>query len=492
MAVAWCHLAHLHFPFHPFTHISDKDQTPGACFPPQNLGKLLQMSTTHADTGGRPLKPTVATNPMVQKHSRDDDAPTDGSYARPSIYDLYNREFYQKEGWFEALCEALFKIKNRGTTIKAEAYHGVVHFISCLYCLAVVPQQMSSAGYDGDTVVVAVALLCGAGSIFCGLFANLPFVLAPPTVVTIFVSVYLQQHGIGPSVGNYASMISGFALMFFFWRPLGELVKHLIPVPIQVGTVVGIGLMTTLAGSTEIDFIMGGNYTILRMGRITSEVVITFTGVLIVCVSLHWHVTGSFCLAVLFCSVVYWIVENSFPSEYVAVPRLTTADFHTKEGQDDLPLLTVDLLFLYVLYLNGLLTSLSNLAVLTRKDKSIPRGRWIFILCGFFTLCSGLLTSVPILVSPESAAAIKEGAKTGLSTVVCGVLFLFASFFSPLFKNIPPAGTSPVLIMIGLVLFQNVGRIDWRNVAEAAPAFVVLFYIPFTYSVIQGTGPHPL
>lgn len=273
--------------------------------------------------------------------------------------------------------------------------------------------------------------------------------------------------------------------MLFGYRPLGEFMKHLIPIPIQVGTVVGIGLLTTLAGSTEIDFVIAGTYKILRMGEITPEIVITFAGVIIICVAMHYHIKGSFCIAVVVCSLVYWIYDQSFPSQVFAIPTITTAYFG-RSDQHNLPLLTIDLLFLYVLYLNGLVQSLSNLAVLTRNNSTVPRGRWIFILSGFFTVCGGLLTTAPILVSPESSAAIKEGAKTGLSTVVAGVLFLFASFLSPLFKNIPAAGTSPVLIMIGLILFQNVNRIDWRNVADAAPAFVVLFYIPFTYSVIQG------
>jgi AGZA family xanthine/uracil permease-like MFS transporter len=102
------------------------------------------------------------------------------------------------------------------------------------------------------------------------------------------------------------------------------------------------------------------------------------------------------------------------------------------------------------------------------------------------TIASGLLSSAPILVSPESASSIKEGAKTGLSAVVAGVLFLIASLFSPIFEHVPGAGTSPILIMIGVILLQNVARIDWRNITNAAPAFVVLFYIPFTYSIIQG------
>ena len=127
------------------------------------------------------------------------------------------------------------------------------------------------------------------------------------------------------------------------------------------------------------------------------------------------------------------------------------------------------------------------MAGLTRaSDHSVPRGRWLYILCGIMTIVGGLFMSAPILISPESAAGIKAGAKTGLSTIVCGLLFLFALFFSPVFGAIPHAGTSPVLIMIGVVLFQNVGRIDWRNVVDATPTFIVLFFIPFTFSIIQG------
>jgi len=407
------------------------------------------------------------------------------SQRKSSLKVLTSREFYQKDNWLEDMCEVLFKIKRRGTSVKAELYHGVIHFISCLYCLAVVPMQLQAAGYIKEDTIVAVALCSGVGSIFCGLFANLPFVLAPPTVVSIFLSVFLQQNGFGPKEGNYGVMISGALLMLFGWRPLGEFVRYLIPLPIQVGTAVGIGLLTSLAGSTEINFVKAGKYTILELGAITTEVIISFVGVFLICITMRFHIKGSFCIAVISCSLMWWSHDYSFPSSFVDTPHLNTADFNDVNTTMT-PLLTADLLFLYIIYLNGILVSLSNLAVLTREDGGIPRGRWIFILSGLFTIVSGLFTSAPILVSPESSAAIKEGAKTGLSTIVAGVLFLLSSFCSPLFKYIPPAGTSPVLIMIGVILFQNVNRIDWRNVADAAPAFIVLFYIPFTYSVIQG------
>lgn len=84
------------------------------------------------------------------------------------------------------------KVKTRKSTVRAEVYFGLVHFISCFYCLAVIPQQMERAGYDARGMFFATATCSGLGSIICGLFANLPFVFAPPTVVSIYLAVYLR------------------------------------------------------------------------------------------------------------------------------------------------------------------------------------------------------------------------------------------------------------------------------------------------------------
>ena len=133
--------------------------------------------------------------------------------------------YYQQQNWFEEMCEILFKIKQRGTTIKLEVQLGFIHFISCFYCLAVVPQQLSAAGYNSRHTIVSTALCAGLGSIFCGIFANLPFVLAPPTAVSIFFSVFLQQYNYGPAQGDLAVIISGASLLLLWYRPLGVFIS---------------------------------------------------------------------------------------------------------------------------------------------------------------------------------------------------------------------------------------------------------------------------
>jgi MFS superfamily sulfate permease-like transporter len=99
---------------------------------------------------------------------------------------------------------------------------------------------------------------------------------------------------------------------------------------------------------------------------------------------------------------------------------------------------------------------------------------------------SGMFNGPPILISPESTAGLEAGAKTGLSTVTCGVLFVLSMFFSPLLSSFPPAATAPVLFVVAVVLFRSTNKIQWSNVAHAIPAFCVLIFIPFTCNILGG------
>ena len=260
----------------------------------------------------------------------------------------------------------------------------------------------------------------------------------------------------------------------------------MIPDSIQAAISVGIGLITALAGATEINLVVRGKYTILDMGELTTEVVVAISALIIVAVLLHYHVKGAFCIGLFVGTFVWWIISGEWPEGIVAQP-------HTLNDKGDLAnsrivLLIFNLFFLYVLTLNGLARSLSDLGHLTKPSGAIPRGNFLFIVCGLTTMLSGYLSGPPILISPETAAGIKAGAKTGLSTLVCGLLFGVATYFSPIFNAVPPAGTAPLLIMVGVMMFGNAKRIDWMDYKLSVPAYCVLFFIPFTYSILRGVA----
>lgn len=232
--------------------------------------------------------------------------------------------------------------------------------------------------------------------------------------------------------------------------------------------------------------VVPGNYTILTMGPITTKIVIAIFATIVVAAALHYHLKGAFIWGLLTGTTLWWVVSNEWPETLVTVPVLDFGNLSGAEMTTPMIHLLFNLLFLYILLLNGLARGLSDLAQLSRDDGSIPRGNWIFIFCGLATMCSGYLSGPPILISPESAAGIKAGAKTGLSTVVCGLFFAIAVFFSPLFAAVPASATSPLMFFVGILLFQNVGRIPWNQPTKAVPAFFVLLLIPFTYSILCG------
>lgn len=220
------------------------------------------------------------------------------------------------------------------------------------------------------------------------------------------------------------------------------------------------------------------------MGPLTNEVEIAVCSLIIVAVCLHYHIKGAFCAGLLVGTLLWWFISGEYPAAIAESPKanLNSGDANNKA----VILLIFNLFFLFVLTLNGLARSLSDLAQLTKKTGAIPRGNFLLIVCGLTTMLSGYMSGPPILISPESAAGIKAGAKTGLSTLVCGILFLIATFFSPIFAAVPAAGTAPLLIMVGVMMFGNAKRIDWTDYKIAVPAYCVLFFIPFTYSILRG------
>ena len=440
-------------------------------------------------------------------------------------------DFYKHPRALENMCEILFRTKRRGSSFVREIYLGFVQYFSCLYMLPVLHAQMKPAGYKEEPTIVVTAACSGIACIIAGLIANLPFIIAPPTSVSIWFACYLLEHKLAPAVGSHAVIYSGILLILCGYRPLGKFLMNLIPRPIQVGTAIGIGLITALAGCTEINLVVKGSLTILDIGPITTEIILAFLGVAIGAVAVKYHVHGSFSIVLIGNTLLWWISQSSWP---VAIMNTEVIDYGMKWDELDatttsrILYCTGSLFFLSLLLLSGLVYSFNEMAgwndhgsstdysngsssAITNSLHSVsggsritsdreedhidkeerifsatPNGRWIFIICGFASIVSGLYSGPPILLSPESAAGIKAGAKTGLSTIVCGFLFCLSSFFAPLFEAIPAAATTPLLIMVGVLLFKNVNNIDWSSMSEAVPAFCVLFFIPFTYSILQG------
>lgn len=282
----------------------------------------------------------------AEHHSHE---PQDREIFRPTIAQMIKREFYDRSSWFEDMNEGLFKIKTRGSSFRGECFYGMVHFIASFYCLAIIPQIMAKAGYNANATFLSTALFSGLGCLACGIFANLPFVCAPATVVAIFLSVFLRNTYAGDSststpsyaptmmptfqsgqptmlplspsnaaptsthisrdqIGSAAVIITGLAMIPFGWRPLGNFFGRLVPNSIQVGTAIGIGILTALAGAVDVGMVQQGNFgQLVKLGSLGPQPIITFAGVILICILTHYRIGGSFCVAIVVCSLAFWI-----------------------------------------------------------------------------------------------------------------------------------------------------------------------------------------
>jgi len=272
----------------------------------------------------------------------------------------------------------------------------------------------------------------------------------------------------------------------------------MIPFVIKVGVCLGVGLLIGLEALVQLGLVKTGEKTVLDVGNITPEIYIAMCSFLIIGISLHHRIRGAFLIGLFFGTIMFWLVQNndtadSWPPHNIFVNSsslsvsLTNIQWNNpRESIYILFKLVFDLLIICVILLNGLAEGLGETAKLKREDNTLPGGELLYLSCGIGTILSSFFGVGPIMISPESAAGIRSGAKTGLSVVVCGILFLLSTVFSPLFAATPACGTSPVLLMIGLMLFENAEKVSWGAIKEAIPVFIIMIFVPFTYSLFNG------
>lgn len=222
-------------------------------------------------------------------------------------------------------------------------------------------------------------------------------------------------------------------------------------------------------------------------GRTNIELTCLSAGVLMINACLHYRLKGEYLMPMLACTLIWWIYDNDFPKAVMKAPRVDPIVFGGEDYRhNSMYEMAFSLLFLYLLSLSSSITSLGYTAGLIRKDGTLSRNRWLFILCGTVSLFSGYLGGPPVLVAPESITGILAGGRTGLAAVTCGWLFAITIFFEPIINRIPDVATAPIMFVIGMLMFTNVARINWTNIRESASTFVILFFVPFTYSTLTG------
>ncbi|KQZ75408.1 NCS2 family permease [Nocardioides sp. Root151] len=436
--------------------------------------------------------------------------------------------------------DSFFKISARGSTIGQELRGGLVTFLTMAYIVVLNPLILGyvpdsegnflGGGTDPGSGIPAIAagtaLIAGLLTILMGSVANFPLALATGLGLNVFVANTIARQSTWSDAMGLV-VLEGIVILVLVLTGFRTAVFHAVPRQLKVAISVGIGLFITLVGLVDARFVtrIPDAFTTtvpVQLGvdsHLLGWPVLVFVVGLALMVGL-WvrKVRGAILIGILASTVLAVIVEaigdlgavqsdGSNPNGWaLSVPSLdgsvfdkpdfaTLGEFNLFGAFDSVEggilaavLLVFTLLLADFFDTMGTMTAIGAEAGLNDEQGIPPNTQRILIVDSVAAIAGGAGGVSSNTSYIESASGVGEGARTGLASIVTGVLFLLAMFLTPLVGAIPSEAAVPALVLVGFMMMQQVGDIDWRDPEIAIPAFLTIVLMPFTYSISVGIG----
>jgi adenine/guanine/hypoxanthine permease len=366
------------------------------------------------------------------------------------------------------------------------------------YIVVVNPAILGAAGMPVAGVAAATCFAAAFGSILMGLVSNYPLALAPGMGLNAYFT-YTVVKGLGVpwQTALGCVFLSGVAFLILTLLGVRQLIMNAVPRALFAAVAGGVGLFIAFIGLADAGVIVATPGTMVTLGHLTTPTTaLALLGLLVIAALQAWRVNGAILLGILVTAVIGWALGMAhFAPGVYKLTDLSAAAFKLNvpaalrlKGGVGLSLLEIILVFLLVdLFDNvGTLVAVTKRAGLTAKDGSIPRLNRILIVDSLAMMVGATAGTSPVTSYIESAAGVAVGGRTGLTSVIVGLLFLCTLFFAPLVQAIPTAATAPALILVGGMMMGALAEVDWVEPLEAIPAFLTVIMIPLSYSIANG------
>ncbi|MCC4815974.1 guanine permease [Vibrio lentus] len=389
--------------------------------------------------------------------------------------------------------EKLFKIKAHGSSVKNELVGGVTTFATMAYIIFVNPQIMAASGMDAGAVFVATCIGAAIGCLLMGLFANWPVGLAPGMGLNAFFSfTVVSEMGYSWEVALGAVFISGILFVGMSFYKVRQWIIESIPVSLRYAMTAGVGLFLGLIGLKTAGIVVENPATLVSLGDFTKpEALLAAIAFLIIAVLSERKVFGAVLIGILSVTLVGMMLGLVHYNGFFAAPPSLAPTFLKMDimGALDVSMISVILAFLFVNMFDtaGTLMGVAERANLTNPETGKIEGLSKALKADSISSVAGACVGCPPVTSyVESAAGVAAGARTGLSAIVVGVLFLAAIFLSPLAGMIPAYATSGALIYVAFVMMSSMQHVDWKDFTNGAPAAITALMMPLTFSIANG------
>ena len=397
-----------------------------------------------------------------------------------------------------SLLEKHFELDARGTSWRTEILAGATTFLTMAYIIFVNPSILGEAGMPVAAVAVATCFSAATGCILMGLISNYPLALAPGMGLNAyFAYTVVKGMGIPWQTALGCVFLSGCAFLLLTAAGIRQLIVNAIPRELFAAVAAGVGLFIAFIGLRDAGIVVPSAGTTVAMGNIRApQTALAILGLLLIAGLQVWGVRTAMLWGILATTVAGFTlgIVRWHPAQY-QLSDMTATAFHLDvraalhlKGRFGEELLEVIFVFLFVdLFDNvGTLVAVTKKAGLVQTTGEIPRLNQILFADATATVLGSLAGTSTVVTYIESAAGVAVGGRTGIASVVTGLLFLVALFGAPLAAVIPVAATAPALILVGALMISGVAEIEWADPMVAVPAFLTLITIPLTFSIANG------
>ena len=378
-------------------------------------------------------------------------------------------------------------------TLRTEAIAGITTFFTMAYIVVVNPTILSTPGtgmaFSG--VLTATVLVCFVMTLVMGLYAKLPFAVAPGMGINAFFTftiILTQKVWWQTALGII--FWAGVLFLVISVTPIRETIAKAIPAELRIATATGIGIFITFIGLKNAGFITSDPVTFVKLGTLGIPSILSILGLIVTVLLLIRRSALAYLAGIFVVTLVAFLAR-----QITAPPTLFSApDFHTVFLKlDILGALKLSLLPAIVgILFTDLFDSISTFigvahAAELLDENGNPRNlRQGLIVDSFATFGAGLAGTSSGTAYIESIAGISAGGRTGMTSVFTALCFLPCFFLAPIAGMVPVYATAPVLILVGAAMFKSVRHIDFQKIEEGLPAFLTIILIPLTFSITQG------
>ncbi|MEH7250147.1 NCS2 family permease [Neobacillus niacini] len=385
--------------------------------------------------------------------------------------------------------ERLFKLTQHGTTLTKEFSAGFISYITVVYIIIVNATILAAAGIPLEAGIIATILTSFFGCLIIGFWSNTPILLIPGMGLNaMFTYTIVQSGGFTWQEALAMVFVTGLIFIVIAFTPLAKVITSSIPNSLKEAITIGIGILLILIGFDNAGIITGSEHTLLAIGDLSSpQAVTTFIGLIITVILFVKNIPGNLLLSILITSLLsIWFGGATFEGVSLTIPSLQ--EYFGVFGQlswaqaGNLVFWLTSISFAMVIVFEniGLIHGHSKMLNRYESNKKSLQATAISVLS------SGIFGTSPTVASVESAAGITAGGRTGLTSIVTGLLFLVSILFIPVIKMVPTSAVSPILILIGVLMLQNIVYISIDDLTESLPALLIIVLIPLTYSIADG------